>query len=572
MKIQLWVVGVIGLLLAGTGTVWGQWSSQTLQFSNGWNAVYLEVEPKDSNCDAVFADWPVSHVSLYSMERAVAQFVSHPDESPDREAEFLTWSPGRPAGGNALNSVMGGHAYLVFATQAFQRTLTGRPVVPRMEWLPGTNTYNLLGFRHAPGVKFGTYLAGAGFDMFKLKAYQSNGTNSSTPLHLTLGGFAETLETTTMETGKAYYLSCDKRSSFTGPVRVFPAGPNGIVFESNNSRQTLRMRNESGAALTVTLAAVNSVAAPTGGEPVLPKLKYFDNLKGWLDFASDLQRTLQAGEEWAIPLAIDRTDMVEGQAYGGLLVCSDTAGGRVEIALEAHYSLPDPSRALWPAGLWVGKASLDRVSQVVGADTVVPGGKVDDAMDIRLIMHVDTAGNCRLLQRVLVAGTEDAEGNWLPSLYVDEKDVPPGGKSVRISSVAFGTNNDIVRDEGTFGDRLRFTYVIAADDTVNPFRHPYHPDHDGLQWDFETALPFGDVPEAYIGVTKPELFSISNTVSLIWSQMDESGSGSALWNASEQVAGDVEFLVWGLRREGAISMQGRFDLRRVSQVGSLSTE
>jgi len=266
--------------------------------------------------------------------------------------------------------------------------------------------------------------------------------------------------------------------------------------------------------------------------------------------------------------------MVQGQAYGGRLICADSAGGRMEIAVEAEYSLPDPTRALWPAGLWVGKASLDRVSQVVGAGTVVNGGKASEPMEIRLILHVDENGDCRLLQRVLAAGTEDAEGNWRPALYVDEQDVPAEGKSVRISSVAFGTKNDIAWDEtyGGFGNRLRFTYAIQADDPVNPFRHPYHPDHDGLAWDFTTKLPAGDDPDLYIGETKPELFSISNTISLVWSATNETGRGSALWNPSERVSGDAEFLVEGIRREGAIMVQGRFDLRRVSQVGNLSTE
>ena len=91
---------------------------------------------------------------------------------------------------------------------------------------------------------------------------------------------------------------------------------------------------------------------------------------------------------------------------------------------------------------------------------------------------------------------------------MDEKDVPANVKSVRISSVAFGLNNDIAWDGayGDFGDGLRFTYTIAANDSVNPFRHPDHPDHDGLASDFTTPLPSGDSPTNYIGEIKPEPF------------------------------------------------------------------
>ncbi len=564
----------MGLAWSWSGPAGGQWSTQTVQLSNGWNAICLQVEPEDPQCDVVFADWPVAHVSLYNMEGAAARFQLNPNEPLDTASEFLTWVPGLPAGANALNSVIAGHAYLVFATQAFQRTLTGRPAVPRMEWVPGTNTYNLMGFCQAGGATFGTYLAGAGFDMSKLAAYRVGGTNAAAPNYYTMGGFAGTLGTTAMEPGKAYFISCDKRSSFAGPVQAYPAGTDGMDFPADTSRQTLRLVNENGSPLTVTLTPTNSAPAPSGEVPVFPALLYFDNLTGWHSFTSAVRNTLQAGGEWALPLAVDRTGMIQGQSYGGRLVCADSAGGRMEIAVEAEYSLPDPARALWPAGLWVGKASLDRVSQVVGGDTVVNGGKASEPMEIRLILHVDGTGRCRLLQRVLVAGTEDAEGNWQPSLYVDEKEVPAGGESVRISSVAFGTRNDIAWDEtyGGFGNRLRFTYAIQADDPVNPFRHPYHPDHDGLAWDFTTKLPAGDDPNLYIGETKPELFSISNTLNLVWSGTNGTGSGSALWNPSEEASGDVELLVDGIRREGAVLMQGRFELRRVSQVGDLSTE
>jgi hypothetical protein len=573
-RFRRWARGIIGLVWVWAGPVFGQWSTQTVQLSNGWNAIYLEVEPADSRCDAVFSNWPVAHVSLYAMENAVASFLLTPDKPVNMASEFLTWIPRLPTGANALNAVKAGQAYLIYTTQACQRVLTGRPAVPRMEWVPGvpgTNVYNLMGFRNSATATFGTYLSGAGFDMAKVSVYRVGGTNSSSPTYYTVGGFSGSVATAPMQPGMAYFIACSKRSSFTGPVRVYPAGTGGIYFQADSSRETLRLKNEHGAPLTVSLTVRASVAPPGGAVPVLPALMYFDYVEGWLSFMAGATRTLQAGEEWTLPLAVDRTEMVAGTSYGGVLVCTDPAGGRVEIPLEAEYGPPDPTRALWPAGLWVGKASLDKVSQVSGNGAVVPGVRAGGTMEFRLILHVNEAGRCHLLQRVLVAGAADAEGNWTPSLYVDENDVPADAKSVRISSVAFGTKNNIVWDEtyGGFGNRLRFTYAIAADDPVNPFRHPYHPDHDGLGTDFETVLPSGDDPQSYMGVTKPELFSISNTVSLIWNQTNAVAGGSALWNPAEQVSGAVDFQVEGLRREGPLVMQGHFELRRISQVGSL---
>jgi hypothetical protein len=209
----------------------------------------------------------------------------------------------------------------------------------------------------------------------------------------------------------------------------------------------------------------------------------------------------------------------------------------------------------------------------------VDGAKAGGTLEFRLILHVDTVKRCRLLQRVIIAGAEDTNGTWNASLYVDEAKVPPGMKSARISSVAFGLkNNAITWDETYFGDNsgfgknLRFTYTLAADDPVNPFRHAYHPDHDGLDARFKTQLPTGDNSQNYIGEIKPELFSVSNTVTLSWTNAPAVGSNAVLWNPSEKVTGKIEFQVGGLRREGPILMKGDFELRRISQVGSLSLE
>ena len=569
-----WAAGIAGLACLAAGTAQGQWSTQTVQLSNGWNGVYLRVEPEDARCDAVFSNWPVAHVSLYSMESALASFLASPDEPLDMAADYLTWRPGLPAGANALNAVAAGHAYLMYATQACTRALTGRPAVPRLEWVPGirgTNVYNLMGFCHSPTSTFGTYLSGAGFDSAKLSVYRVGGTNPAGPAFYALGGFSGSVATAPLESGRAYFIACGKRSSFAGPLRVFPAGTGGIRFTADGSREFLRLVNEHGAPLTVTLTLTNSAAAPGGELPLKPPTLYFDYLRGWVSLTSGVQKTLQAGEEWALPLAVDQTGLAADQTYGGLLICADSAGGRVEIPLAAEYGAPSATRALWPAGLWVGKARLDRVSQVQGDGTVVPGVQAGGTMEFRLILHVDQSNRCRLLQRAIVAGTTNADGSWSATLYRKETNVPAGGARARISSVVFGEKNDVVWDEsyGGFGNRLRFRWVIATNDPVNPFRHPYHPAHDGLQADFATALPSGDNPQNYVGATKPELFSVSNTISLAWSTNGAVG-GSALWNAEETAQGTVDFQVEGLRREGALLMQGDFDLRRISQIGSLA--
>jgi hypothetical protein len=578
---KLRLAGAVWGLL--TVVVYGQYAEQTISLSEGWNAIYLQVQPDSNSCDVVFSDWPVSSVNLYNMERTAVQYVENPDEPLDVSPEFLVWVPGQPAGATVLNSVIAGHSYLIFATNEFTQVISGRPAVPRIEWIPGTNKVNLVGFAKKGTAKFGTYIKGAGFHFDSdpnLGISDVSGT--STNGYDIIPWFG--LDMKDVLPGKAYFIACDKASLFSGPVKVSPAGTGGVIFSADSSHETLRLKNESGGVLNVTLSVTNSARSPAGIQPILPDLLYFDYQEGWkpfkLLFAENqlglvvVEKQLQADEEWTVPLAIDRTSMVPTNLYGGVLVCSDDAGGEVKIALEAQYGEPDPTRALWPAGLWVGKARLDQVSQVLSDGTTLDGAAAGSPMELRLILHVDTntTAICSLLQRVLISGSEDKEGNWTPELYVKESAVPDGQTSVRISSVAFGLNNDIEWDEhwGDFGDKLRFTYTIDANDPVNPFRHPFHPDHDGLDYDFETPLPSGDNPQNYIGAIKPETFSISNTVSLIWHTHSMTNGGSALWNPSESVSGDIQFKVDGVRTEGSILMQGDFELQRISQVGSLT--
>lgn len=547
------------------GLAHAQYSTQAITLTKGWNTLFLEVQPDapTADCNTFFADWPVSSVSVY--------IAGH---SSSASPEFLAWIPGIPAGANSLNALLGGKSYLIFATNTFTRVVTGRPVVPRIEWFPssaGTNVEMLVGFRTDGTAHFGTYLAGAGFDLSKMAVYTVGGTNPSGPTFLRQGFSG--VSSLPITPGKAYFMTCDKASTFSGPVTVSPAGSEGLSFSSNAFRRTLSVKNTHADTVTVTVAVQPSALTPAGTQPTMPTLFCFDMLTGWTNWAGALApRILAPAQEWTLPVAVDRSGMMPGQPYGAVVVCSDTAGGRVEVPLEVEYAAVSPSHALWPAGLWVGEARLDKVSQVLNDHLIKDGVGAGGPLQVRLILHVATDGHYRLLQRVILAGEEDTNGNWNAGIYLNETNVPPGLKTVRISSVAFGLKNDIQYTAGSFGDSLQFAYTIADNDPVNPFRHPYHPDHDGLGHDFQTPLPSGDNPANYATEEKPELFSISNTVELAWTGTpSQAGGGSAGWNPSESTSGTILWKVMGLRREGDIQMQGSFELRRISQLGTIST-
>lgn len=119
----------------------------------------------------------------------------------------------------------------------------------------------------------------------------------------------------------------------------------------------------------------------------------------------------------------------------------------------------------------------------------------------------------------------------------------------RLGTAAFSFAGDLLMS-GSFADALGAIYDIAPDDPLNPFRHKYHPDHDcdrqgeclgvtrSMLFEFEPAPPAGD--------TRP-------------------GWGDRI------LGGTYSETIIGLHRE-SLSVGGRFELRRISTIGTLNGE
>jgi hypothetical protein len=91
---------------------------------------------------------------------AILDHTEIPKEPLDPEADYQTWIPGHPIVAQSLHFVLAGHAYLIYAEEDFNSILTGRPYVPRIDWIPSesSNAVNLVGFRVSDSVTFGPYL------------------------------------------------------------------------------------------------------------------------------------------------------------------------------------------------------------------------------------------------------------------------------------------------------------------------------------------------------------------------------------------------------------------------------
>ena len=263
---------------------------------------------------------------------------------------------------------------------------------------------------------------------------------------------------------------------------------------------------------------------------------------------------------------IDRSKLTAGTEFGVILVVEDLGASRMRVRIPITVAAVPQDAVPYPAGLWVGEIALSLVSGIDDATPVPAGGK----LKMNVMMHVDENKKCTLLQRVAFGA--DADGK--PRLFKELESAETAGvaNAKRFSTVMMSVDTSHVESAGgsAFGDTAEFAWTVAPDARDNPFRHAWHPDHDGKKADYSGAAPSGDNPSNYANPVKPELWSINNHLTFSW---HEGGSGANPvnfeYNADEATAGIVIWDVSGLAAKGPIRSVGTFVLKRVLKVKEL---
>ena len=209
-----------------------------------------------------------------------------------------------------------------------------------------------------------------------------------------------------------------------------------------------------------------------------------------------------------------------------------------------------------------GPVGLDTIAAAIGEEI----GGAPPRVEFRQVTAADR------LDRV-AAGEVDANGALSYRLYAGEAEPPSTAQqALRISSAVLPTETPVVEATSSlFGDGLGFAafrFTVEADGATSLLRHPYHPQHDGLRWDFKTAAPSGDDFDNYKGEVKPELFSVENKIAI---SLDLS-PGAAQWDPQNTVSGQCYWTFSGLRREGSLVASGPLTLTRVSQLADIVLE
>jgi len=563
-----------GLLCLGAGAVSAEAVklSQSVTLKPGWNAVYVNVAP-DETADAIFGAWPVERVAVYDAAAFLAtkQYSGTASTEGTSTAGYRMWRRGVPAL-SQVKAIPANSVCVCFNTNAvgspaFATVLYGRPAAPRTSWHPSSTTepMNFVGVVPAVG------------EMATIPDYFDGLNVGNVIYHKVEGINPEAFSTTQLKAdaplanGQVVVATATKVSDWSGVLNVSPFG--GLDFSTNKQVQTFSVRNDGAKARTVRITLGMGVAK-TGIPPAVPTgLLLRDTASvtnAWEAFspATPVERVLAAGEKVTWQLALDRTKLegAAGEYYGGLLTFDDVDGGskmRVTLPVEATSDGGASGEFAWPKGLWLASAELTTVSYLsnttagVTAPDVTAGGK----MTVRLPLYVDSDGKMSLLQRF----TFGSDSNGVTHVISGEGEAKPHAEitnSKRISSAFLPIDQPVIgAAEGAFGDQAAFEFAVSENSKVNPFRHVYHPSHDGLKWDFATATPSGDDFQNYVSTVKPEMFSVSNRVAFVWN-----GTTGTAWTPQETLSGTLIWRISGVRHEGAITAKGKFVMKRISSV------
>jgi hypothetical protein len=542
------------LLFAATAHA--QWQSTTYTLKGGWNSIYLHGDASYTTLETIFASQPaVQEVWRWNPNPTQVQFTTSPLIPSAGTAEWSTWVRGGSA--NTLGQLMGQTAYLVkcsgAASSSYSVTIPQKIMPPSATWV--RNGANLMGFpslqngSNNPTMAsyFATFPAAIAANV-KIYKYVGGDLGPANPLQV----FSPATEK--LDRNQAYWFDSEVVGNFYAPVEISLSNGSGIDFGRTGSTVTVRLLNRSAVVSTVTIAPVASSNAPTGQEAItgsvpLRRRVFNAATASWTetDISSAFTEVIGPNAAIELTLGIDRTAMTGGSnAFYASMLRFTASSNLYDIML------PVTARKASLAGLWLGDAV---VSGVESKTTGYTGTTTAQTYSLRYIVHVDDAGNARVLSQVFVG--QLAGESPQPGICTAESALSVADKASAQRIVAAHLPLDRVLDGGTMtlGSSMSCTISTPFNDPTSPFVHQYHPDHDNKSG--TTALVSGQ-----------ESYDLNRTVTFNFSATPPEGV-SATGYGSNVIAGSYNEVLTGLRKD-AITVTGTFSLRRVSEIGILT--
>jgi hypothetical protein len=356
-----------------------------------------------------------------------------------------------------------------------------------------------------------------------------------------------------MKKGEAFWVYTQGSSKFNGPVAVQLERADGLHYGDTLTRQDVVIKNDSDEQQTISMSL--SEGAPSN-RLFYWKLNESTNIFEWVAFPP-ANLAIAPGESERLSLGVKRDGLSSADSLAGNIDVE--AGGTV-------FQIPLSLEGIDVAGLWVGQAVVNKVSEVrSGTTEITPAGS---EFSFRIIVHVDDGGQARLLSHVIQMWDKNLpNGPAGPVLFTDDGLMSNytgitmrDGKTVgrRISAPAFHNFGQSALD-GSFGiqaGELKTMLNLPADDPTNPFIHRYHKDH---------LVPGDNTPPE-------QKYSIDRDIKLTFQDQDADGNNivgsNGLGWGSLDMGGTYQETINGIHRE-ELTIKGTFLLHRVSKKGSL---
>ena len=565
----------------------GVTQQQTLNLTPGWNAIWLEVEPRAADGtpagpEVVFAAVPqVRTVARFLAARGHFQFITDPTAESLGDDFWLKWRRDTVVGGNTLGGIAGNAAYLIFnaADTPVSFVITGEARYHRYEWTP--DSY------HFVGVPVGD--TAPTFSEF----FTASGAHPLNQIYkLVAGKWVAVQANERFQKNAAYWVYARGGSAYQGPVPVLFTNAGGYL----EFGESLEFSDFSAGNLNSTPATLSLQRLVDNGLT----LRDATSGSGIVDFAITADGTgagtiapsttaairLEARRPWlTAPAAREnlyrmKATLSSGSSYYQYLPV------RASRDLAAVASASDPL-----PGLWVGDVVLTQATSLVAGKTdsgTLAGPRLEPVkrpLHYRVILHVNAGGQAQLLEHATlmkkVRASEDLPEEFV--VVVDDTKIPNfvgiekrGGKLVgkRFDTAAYDLPRSVlpsIQDEAnpdfvpsTLSQEYRLSlalqgnlspggvittaansFVLDAWHRTHPFRHVFNPEHrKGFR------------------ITREMRFEVDATGS-------PEAAGTSGFGTST-LSGIFKESLTGLMKPGDVHQsRGRFILQRISEVTEL---
>lgn len=307
----------------------GPFRTQKIELKTGWNAVYLEVEPLDSDPVALFLGTPIEIVASYFRPASSAEFIESPSELISNRENWSVWYA--PERDDALLSnlfaVQGHRAYLIYLGEDYTLSIDGGPTLGGTQWHP--NAYSLVGFQIEASEQptMASFFAGE---------------EAQTPLKIykMVAGrwvLVTNPESEMLEAGVAYWAYSDGASDFSGPldVELAAGSQGGLLYTESSGARRVVIRNVGITPQTLTFSL-------TAGNAGLLPMAYVVTVLNPEDTGIEEQSVplpesftlgpLEAGQAFALELEVNQSEVTQ-PIQSALLTISSDAGVRRQIPI-----------------------------------------------------------------------------------------------------------------------------------------------------------------------------------------------------------------------------------------------